>query len=238
MLEFYQAWATHEDLMDLTETLLSGLAEAIVGSTQIPFDGRTLDFSAPFRRADMDALIAEHTSLSREDLRDVEAMRRFWVGAHGEAAELPTSVGKWWEWLFEAHVEDQLVNPTFVTGFPAEISPLSRRSDADPFRVERFELIVNGWELANAFSELNDPIDQAERFAAQAEARAAGDDEGMFFDADYIRALSYGMPPTAGEGIGIDRLVMLLTGRTSIREVILFPTLRPEAAPDAAAESE
>ncbi|MCA9298415.1 MAG: lysine--tRNA ligase, partial [Phycisphaerales bacterium] len=128
----------------------------------------------------------------------------------------------------DAHVERTLVNPTFVTGFPTEISPLSRRNDADPSRVDRFELVIATWEIANAFSELNDPVDQAERFAAQAKAREAGDHESMYFDADYIRALSYGMPPTAGEGIGIDRLAMLLTGRTSIREVILFPTLRPE----------
>ena len=120
------------------------------------------------------------------------------------------------------------MDPVFVTGFPTEISPLSRRNDADPTRVDRFELVCNGWELANGFSELNDPVDQAERFQAQARARDAGDDEAMFVDADYINALSYGMPPTAGEGIGIDRLVMLLTNRTSIREVILFPTLRPD----------
>ncbi|MFT6378189.1 MAG: lysyl-tRNA synthetase class 2, partial [bacterium] len=126
---------------------------------------------------------------------------------------------------------------TFVTGFPAEISPLSRRRDDDPERVDRFELIVNGWEIANGFSELNDPVDQAARFEAQVAARDAGDDESMFFDADYVRALSYGMPPTAGEGIGIDRLVMLLTNSTSIREVILFPTMRPERPADAEADA-
>lgn len=178
----------------------------------------------------MDELIAERTSLALEDMEDPAAMEAFWRANHrvGEKERLPTSRGKWWERLFDAHVEGTLVNPTFVTGFPAEISPLARRNDQDPSRVDRFELIVATWEVANAFSELNDPVDQAQRFADQAAEREAGDEEGMYFDADYIRALSYGMPPAAGEGIGIDRLVMLLTGRTSIREVVLFPTLRPE----------
>jgi lysyl-tRNA synthetase class 2 len=142
-------------------------------------------------------------------------------------AKLPKTWGLWWEWLYEAHVEHTLVDPTFVTGFPAEISPLARRSDADPDRVDRFELVCATWEIANAFTELNDPVDQAARFEAQVRAREAGADEAMYFDGDYVRALTYGMPPAAGQGIGIDRLVMLLTGRTSIREVILFPTLRP-----------
>jgi lysyl-tRNA synthetase class 2 len=178
----------------------------------------------------MDELISEHTGLARDALQDVAAMTAWWSAHHkvADPAKLPGTVGRWWELLFEEHVEHELVNPTFVTGFPAEISPLARRRDGDPFRVDRFELIVNGWELANGFSELNDPVDQAQRFEAQAKGREAGDEEAMYFDADYIRALTYGMPPTAGEGIGIDRLVMLLTGRPSIREVILFPTLRPE----------
>ena len=230
MLEFYQAWATYEDLMDLTEELLSQLAVEVTGSAEVPFDGRTINFSPPFRRADMDELIAERTGLSRDALMDVAAMEAWWREHQrvGEDTVLPSSVGKWWEWYFDAYVEDTLVDPTFVTGFPAEISPLARRNDDDSFRTDRFELIINGWEIANAFSELNDPVDQAGRFEAQVAAREAGDDESMYFDGDYIRALSYGMPPTAGEGIGIDRLVMLLTGKTSIREVILFPTLRPE----------
>ena len=216
--------------MDLTEELLSQLAVEVTGSAEVPFDGRTINFSPPFRRADMDELIAERTGLSRDALMDVAAMEAWWR-EHQRVSEdtvLPSSVGKWWEWYFDAYVEDTLVDPTFVTGFPAEISPLARRNDDDPFRTDRFELIINGWEIANAFSELNDPVDQAGRFEAQVAAREAGDDESMYFDGDYIRALSYGMPPTAGEGIGIDRLVMLLTGKTSIREVILFPTLRPE----------
>jgi lysyl-tRNA synthetase class 2 len=233
MLEFYQAWATHEDLMVLTEEMLTGLVPAVCdGATRVPFGDKEIDFAPPYRRADMDLLISERTGLSRAALRDLEAMRAFWIASRpgADAAALPKTVGRFWELLFDAHVEQTLVNPTFVTGFPIEISPLSRRNDQDPTIADRFELYVAGREIANAFSELNDPVDQAARFHDQVAARAAGDDEGMHFDHDYIRALSYGMPCTAGEGIGIDRLVMLLTNRTSIREVILFPTLRPEQA--------
>lgn len=230
MLEFYQAWATYLDLMDLTETLISGVVERFCGGLKVQWGDRTLDFSTPWRRADMDELISEATGLTREALADPAAMEAWWREHRGveEDEVLPTSRGKWWEVFFDAYVEDTLINPTFVTGFPTEISPLSRRNDADPERVDRFELIINGWELANGFSELNDPVDQAERFADQAQARTAGDDESMFFDGDYIDALTFGMPPTAGQGIGIDRLVMLLTDSSSIREVILFPTLRPD----------
>jgi lysyl-tRNA synthetase class 2 len=240
MLEFYLAWANHRDLIALTEELFSGLAQEICGSTKVPFGELEIDFSAPFRQADMDELVAEATGLPRAELRNVEAMRRFWTtmgpAERREASELPTTVGRWWELLFEEFVEQKLVNPTFVTGFPTEISPLSRRNDTDPEIVDRFEIFIAGREIANGFSELNDPVEQAERFQAQVQAREAGDDESMFFDADYIRALTYAMPPTAGQGIGIDRLVMLLTNRTSIREVILFPTLRPERQGGAAAD--
>jgi len=230
MLEYYQAWATHEDLIDNTEALLSGLVQHIHGTTKIPFADYELDFTPPFRRADMDELIAEKTSLTVEDLKDAAKIEAWWRENKrvSDDDKLPSSLGKWWELVYEEEVEHTLINPTFVTGFPAEISPLARRSDSDPFRTERFELVCATWEISNAFSELNDPVDQAERFLAQVDARADGDDEAMFFDADYIRALSYAMPPTAGQGIGIDRLVMLLTGQTNIREVILFPTLRPE----------
>ncbi|MCB9686974.1 MAG: lysine--tRNA ligase [Alphaproteobacteria bacterium] len=229
MLEFYQAWATYEDLIALTEELLSALVPEVCGSSVVPFGDLRIDFTAPFRRADMDELIAEKTGLSRGDLRDPATIRAWWLASgRADSDELPTTMGRWWELLFEELVEQTLVNPTFVTGFPTEISPLSRRNDADPTVVDRFELIVAGREIANAFSELNDPVDQAQRFEAQVRARESGDEEGMLFDADYIRALTYGMPPTAGEGIGVDRLAMLLTDRTSIKEVILFPTLRPE----------
>jgi lysyl-tRNA synthetase, class II len=230
MLEFYQAWATYEDLIVLVEELLSELALAICGDTKVAFGDMTIDFTAPFRRADMDELIAEYAGVDREVLQTAEGMEAWWRASREVAADatLPPSRGKWWEFLFDEYVEDKLINPTFVTGFPTEISPLSRRNDEDPSRVDRFELVVAGWELVNAFSELNDPVDQAQRFADQVAARAAGDEESMYFDKDYIRALTYGMPPTAGAGLGIDRLVMLLTGRRNIREVILFPTLRPE----------
>jgi lysyl-tRNA synthetase, class II len=230
MLEFYQAWATWEDLVTLTEELLSGLVLAICGSHRIPYGDLDLDFTPPFRKAGMDELITEATGLSRDDLRDVAKMTAFWTQRHGPPAggkALPTTMGRWWELLFEHHVEPSLVQPTFVTRFPTEISPLSRRNDEDPTIADRFELFVARRELANGFSELNDPVDQAERFAEQARGREAGDDEAMYFDDDYVRALTYGMPPTAGEGIGIDRLVMFLTNQASIREVILFPTLRP-----------
>jgi lysyl-tRNA synthetase class 2 len=231
MLEFYQAWATYEDLMDLTEELFVGVTQHVRGTLQIAFNGMDVDLSPPFRRASMGELIAEATGLSAEGLRDPETLRAYWVQRNPEDAsssQLPTTWGKWWEWYFDAFVEHTLVNPTFVTQYPTEISPLSRRNDADPDFTDRFEFVIATWEIANAFSELNDPVDQAARFSAQVAERDSGDDEAMHFDADYIRALSYGMPPTAGEGIGIDRLVMLLTGKTSIREVILFPTLRPE----------
>lgn len=230
MLEFYWAWATVNDLIALSEELIAGLAKDLHGTYVIPFGEGSIDFTPPFRRADMDALISDVTGLSLDDLRDPLAMRAWWLGHHPIKLNetLPTTMGRWWEKLFEEYVEHSLVNPTFVTGFPAEISPLARRSDSDPDRTDRFELFCNTWEIANGFNELNDPVDQAERFAAQVAERTAGNEESMYFDRDYIRALTYGMPPTAGEGIGIDRLAMLLTGRASIREVILFPTLRPE----------
>ncbi len=230
MLEFYQAYATWHDLMDMTEQLFSGLALQVCGGTTVPYGDHQLDLSAPFRRASMAELICEATGLSTEQVEDPAALRGRWLADHpGDADEdLPSTMGKWFEWFFDAYVEDGLIQPTFVTGFPAEISPLSRRRDADPRYTDRFELIIAGNEIANGFNELNDPVDQAGRFAAQATARESGDDEAMYFDSDYIDALTYGLPPTAGEGIGIDRLVMLLTNRQSIRDVILFPTLRPE----------
>lgn len=235
MLEFYMAWATYHDLMDMSEKLLSELCQHVTGGLVVEFNGMTVDFSPPFRRVHMDDLISEKTGLSPADLRD-PALIEAWYRANRTVdpkVRLPATFGKWWEKLFEDEVEATLVNPTFVTGFPAEISPLARRSDGDPDRTDRFELYAARWELANAFTELNDPVDQAERFMAQVAAREGGDAEAMHFDRDYIRALTYGMPPTAGQGIGIDRLVMLLTGRTSIREVILFPTHRQERWADA-----
>ncbi|MFT4975315.1 MAG: lysyl-tRNA synthetase class 2 [Myxococcota bacterium] len=231
MLEFYWSYATWHDLMDLTEQLVRELAETVCGSAAVPYGEETLDFGVPWRRLPMADAIAEATGLSAEAVRDVAALRACWIEAHPADAKnptLPTTMGRWFEKFFDAYVEPGLIQPTFITHFPTEISPLSRRSDADPEIADRFELFIAGREIANGFNELNDPVDQAGRFAAQVAEREGGDDEAMYFDADYINALSYGMPPTAGEGIGIDRLVMLLTDRHSIRDVILFPTLRRE----------
>ncbi len=227
MVEWYQAHSTFHDLMDLTEELIPSVAREVLGTTVLTLPDGPLDLGPPWRRARMDELVAEATGL--DDPWDVAAMRERWLADHpdDDPEELPTTPGAWLEWAFEEWVEPGLRAPTFVTHHPAEISPLARRTDGEPRVTDRFELIVAGSEIANGFTENNDPIDQAERLAAQAAARAQGDDEAMFFDEDFVRALSYGMPPTAGEGLGIDRLAMLLTGRTSIREVILFPTLRP-----------
>ncbi len=230
MLEFYQAHATYVDLMDMTEQLVLGMIQQLHPSAQLPWGERTIDFTAPWRRASMGELLAEATGMSAAELERPDALRARWIADHGdEQGALPSTMGKWWEWFFEAYVEQSLLAPVFVTRFPVEISPLSRRSDDDPRFVDRFELIIAGQEIANGFNELNDPIDQAARFEAQVAARGGGDDEAMYYDADYIEALCYGMPPTAGEGIGIDRLAMLLTNQQSIREVILFPTMRPRA---------
>ncbi len=228
MLEWYMAHATYLDNMELTEELVTGICEDLLGTTQLRWGEHDVDMSRPWRRASMAELVAEHGGVS--DPWDTAELRARWLELRpGDSeAELPSTAGKWWERYVDAVVEDKLVNPTFITGFPAEISPLARRNDDDPRITDRFELLVCGQELANGFSELNDPVDQAQRFEAQAKAKSSGDDEAMFFDADYIRALSYGMPPTSGEGLGIDRLVMLLCNQTSIREVILFPILRPE----------
>lgn len=230
MLEFYWAYATWEDLMDLTEALLREVCLKSTGGTTVEFDGHTLDFGAPFKRLSMAGGIAEATGLSEDAVRDPAALRARWLQDHPKDEknpDLPSTMGKWFEWFFDEYVEPGLIQPTFITGYPTEISPLSRKSDADPTLTDRFEIFVCGMELGNGFNELNDPIDQQERFLGQVEARDAGDQEAMYFDADYIKALSYGMPPTAGEGIGIDRLVMLLSGNQSIRDVILFPTLKP-----------
>ena len=228
MLEWYQAWSTYEELMDMTEELITGLVEEVCGSTTLPYGDIEMDFSRPWKRVPMAEAVSEATGLP--DPMDLAAAHSWYIERHPgtKPEDLPQTPGKMLAELFDEAVEPTLVNPTFITAFPTEISPLSRRNDANPEIVDRFELFMAGREIANGFSELNDPVDQAGRFEDQAKAKADGDDEAMFFDADYIRALSYGMPPTAGEGIGIDRLVMLLTNQQSIREVILFPTLRPQ----------
>ncbi len=228
MLEFYEAYADYRDLMDLTENMLRELAAAVLGSTEISYQGETYDFASPFRRMTVvEAILHFNPDLKAEDLAQRE---RACVAA--ENLGIPVlenwGLGKIQIEIFEKTVEHRLQNPTFITAYPTEVSPLARRSDEDPFVTDRFEFFVGGREIANGFSELNDPEDQAERFLAQVKQKDAGDDEAMYYDADYVRALEYGLPPTAGEGIGIDRLVMLLTDSSSIRDVLLFPHMRVE----------
>jgi len=227
MLELYQAYATFEDLMTLTEDLLSSLAERITGSRRIRYAGHEIDLTPPWRRIELEASVAEAAGLPADDLVSERTLRE---AAMRSGVQLPPrpSRGKLLVSLFENLVEPQLVQPTFVVRYPVEVSPLARRNDQTPSLVDRFELFIAGRELANAFSELNDPEDQRARFEEQLRDRVAGDEEAHAMDEDYLQALEYGMPPTAGEGIGIDRLVMLLTNAPSIRDVILFPQLRPE----------
>jgi len=227
MLEFYQAYADYHDLMDLTETLISSLAATVCGRTTIDYQGQSIDLTPPWRRLPYLDAVVEVNQVDPAILTDlgkaVEVAKL--LNVHVEPEKGLVSV---LTQLFEATVEPTLIQPTFITDFPIEISPLARRKDANPALSDRFELFIGGRELANGFSELNDPIDQRQRFEAQVEQRAAGDDEAHYLDEDFLRALEYGMPPTAGEGIGIDRLVMLLTNQASIRDVILFPQLRPD----------
>lgn len=237
MLEFYQAYATYEDLMELTEEMLRGLVEHIHGEPRLTYQGREFDLSRPFRRMTLEeALLQFNPDLKREDLRHRDVLAR-----KAEALGLEVLPDYGWGKLqlviFEKTVEEKLLDPTFITEYPVEVSPLARRKPEDPDVTERFECFIAGKEIANGFNELNDPEDQAERFRKQVEARAAGDDEAMLFDEDYIIALEHGLPPTAGEGIGIDRLVMILTDSPSIRDVILFPTLRPRKTERASSPS-
>jgi lysyl-tRNA synthetase class 2 len=244
MLEFYQAYATYEDLIVLTQQLLAELATEICGSTQITYQGQAVDLGKAERIPMKDAIIAAVTagrlpkSLERPMLDD-EAALQGWVASAGlldKKDELSAvlqkcqnhghRIGAHFDYAGELALP--VDRPVFVVDYPAETSPLSRRNDAEPGKVDRFELFIVGREHANAFSELNDPADQRGRFQRQVEAKAAGADETMDYDEDYCRALEYGLPPTAGEGIGVDRLVMLLTDQASIRDVILFPLMRPE----------
>lgn len=230
MLEFYQAYADYKDLMDLTEEMVRGLARDVVGSTTIKGeDGETeYDFLQPFNRMTLAGSITElNPEISEDQINTLEAATVF-ATSIGITVKSIWGHGKILTEIFEEKVESRLMNPTFITEYPTEVSPLARRNDANPDVTDRFEFFVGGREIANGFSELNDAEDQAERFAQQVAEKDAGDDEAMHYDADYIRALEYGLPPTAGEGIGIDRLVMLLTGLPSIRDVVLFPHMRPE----------
>ncbi|MCB0358243.1 MAG: lysine--tRNA ligase [Bdellovibrionales bacterium] len=230
MLEFYEAFATYETLMDLTEELLSGLVSEVCGSQQIEYGGKQLNFQAPWKRLSMVDSIYEFGGISRDiDLLTMEGAREAarQLGLH-DVAKLEDYGLLLYE-IFDQRIEDCIVNPTFITRHPLSVSPLARPSLDDNRFTDRFELMVAGMEIANAFSELNDPDDQRRRFEAQLEAKRAGDEEAMDLDEDFIAALEYGMPPTAGQGIGIDRLVMLLSGAQSIRDVILFPQMRPLA---------
>jgi lysyl-tRNA synthetase class 2 len=228
MLEFYWAYADYHDAMNLTEDMLRQLTETVLGSTTVEYQGSTYDFSQPFARITVvDSILQHNPGISAEQLADERAAREI---AKSLGIELKDSwgLGKVQIEIFEKTVEHLLDQPTFITAYPTEVSPLARRSDADPFVTDRFEFFVGGRELANGFSELNDAEDQAERFLAQVAEKDAGDEEAMHYDHDYVRALEYGLPPTAGEGIGIDRLVMLFTDSSSIRDVLLFPHMRPE----------
>ena len=227
MLEFYQAYATYEDLMTLTEELFLSLAQVLFGSAKITYGGHLIDLQPPWKRLSIMEGIEQFGNVERGRIADVESLQGF-IKERGLSLDPGLPYGKMLVEVFESIVEDHLIQPTFVVGFPLEVSPLARKNDLDPKLVDRFELYVGGRELANAFSELNDPQDQRERFFTQAEAHRAGDETACVVDEDYLRALEYGMPPAAGEGVGIDRLVMLLTDSPSIRDVILFPLLRPE----------
>ena len=229
MLEFYQAYADYNDLMDITEDLLRQLAENVMGTTQITNEGNTYDFSKSFARMSVfDSILHFNPDVTGESISELASAREVATGL-GVKLKDGYGLGKVQIEIFEKTVEHRLMDPTFITEYPTEVSPLARRSDNNPFVTDRFEFFVGGRELANGFSELNDAEDQTERFKAQVAEKDAGDDEAMHFDADYIRALEFGLPPTAGEGIGIDRLVMLLTDAPSIRDVILFPHMRQEA---------
>ncbi|GIU28083.1 MULTISPECIES: lysine--tRNA ligase [unclassified Shewanella] len=235
MMEFYMAYADYEDLMDLTEEMLSSIATELCGSPLLPYGEHTVDFGGPYARLSMLDAIKKYNpdnatiqSMTYEEVKDVEFMRDL-------AKSLGMTIEKFWtcgqllEEIFGETAEPKLMQPTFITGYPADISPLARRNDENHFITDRFEFFIGGREVANGFSELNDAEDQDSRFKAQVDAKDAGDDEAMFYDADYITALEHGLPPTAGQGIGIDRLVMLFTNTHTIRDVILFPAMRPQA---------
>ncbi|MCB9959290.1 MAG: lysine--tRNA ligase [Rhodospirillaceae bacterium] len=226
MLEMYQAYADWTDMMEVVEALLSRAAKSATGGTRVTYGGREIELAGPYPRMTMIELVAKATGVDFGAIEGAEAAR---TAARDLGVEVPVKAnwGQTIEAVFGDKVEDTLIQPIHVTGFPREISPLAKADRSDPRLTERFETYVNGWEVANAFSELTDPLDQYARFQAQVAARAAGDEEGMMMDMDYVTALGYGLPPTGGMGMGVDRLTMLLTDSPSIRDVIAFPTLRP-----------
>ncbi|MFA5701131.1 MAG: lysine--tRNA ligase [Desulfuromonas sp.] len=228
MMEFYQAYATYHDLMDMTEEMICHITREVCGSEVISYGGREVNLTAPWQRLTVREAIVKYADISAEDLEDHTKALAY---ARSLGLDFDDSIGhgRLLTEIFDAVAESQLWDPTFITEYPTEVSPLSRRNDENPDVVDRFELFIVGREIANAFSELNDPEDQRGRFQAQLAEKEAGDEEAHAMDEDYVRALEYGLPPTAGEGIGIDRLVMLLTDSASIRDVILFPQLRPES---------
>jgi len=229
MLELYEAYATYTEIMDLTEGVIRDVAQQVLGTTALNWEGHAIDVGPAFRRWSMTEAVLEHNpEIRREELRDVAAMARH-CQRLGVRIKPSYGWGKILMEVFEKTVEHTLIQPTFITDHPVEVSPLARANDKDPQITDRFELFIGGREIANGFSELNDAEDQAARFQAQVEAKEGGDDEAMHFDSDYIRALEIGLPPTGGLGIGIDRLVMLMTDSASIRDVLLFPYMRPEA---------
>lgn len=227
MLEFYWAYADYNDLMDMTEDMLRTVAQSVLGTTVFTYQNKKIDLAKPFRRMTMHEAILEFNSgISADQLTDVDSARKLAESA-GAKIDKSWGLGKLVMEIFEALVEEKIEQPMFITQHPLEVSPLARRNSENPDVTDRFELFIMGMEIANGFSELNDAEDQAGRFRDQVAAKAAGDDEALHYDEDYITALEYGMPPTAGEGLGIDRLVMMLTDSPSIRDVVLFPHMRP-----------
>ncbi|MCO4320464.1 lysine--tRNA ligase [Aliidiomarina quisquiliarum] len=230
MLEFYWGYADYHDLMDLTEEMLRGLTLSLLGTTDVSYQGQTFHFGQPFARLTVvEAILKYNEGVTVEQLNDLEQAKAIAENL-GIKVQDSWGLGKIQIEIFEETAEEKLMEPTFITAYPAEVSPLARRSDDNPFVTERFEMFVGGREIANGFSELNDAEDQAARFQEQVNQKEAGDTEAMFYDEDYVTALEHGMPPTAGEGIGIDRLVMLLTDSPSIRDVLLFPHMRPRSS--------
>lgn len=228
MLELYQAYATYEDLMQLTEALMLALAQEIAGASTLTYQGQTIDFAGPFARITVkEAVLRYNPQMKVEDIEDISRLKTFAEGL-ALVVQPHDGIGKILMNIFEKTCEHHLQQPTFITDYPLEVSPLARCNNNDPTITDRFEFYIAGREIANGFSELNDPEDQAKRFRAQVAEKEAGDQEAMHYDADYITALEYGLPPTAGEGIGIDRLAMLFTDSPSIRDVLLFPHMRPQ----------